>query len=148
MSRETPPPALTDTTTDHAADRAAIERVVADTEKAYNTNDPELLTEHFAQDATVVNAMGVLLSGRDTLLESNRAGLAGFLRDQYVRYDLLDVVFVRPDVALAHKGARATDATGELIDLDHAMIALYVLVKQDGRWWVAARQNTLVPAEG
>ncbi|MFF5987847.1 SgcJ/EcaC family oxidoreductase [Prauserella flavalba] len=130
---------------EHEADLAEIRQIIADTETAYNTNDADLLTAHFARNATVVNALGVRLSGRDALLEANRAGLAGFLRDQYASYELFDVLFVRPDVALAHKGARATDATGELIDLDHAMVALYVLVKEDGRWWVIARQNTLVP---
>ena len=32
------------------------------------------------------------------------------------------------------------------LDVGHAMIALYVFVKEDGDWWVAARQNTLVPS--
>ena len=54
------------------------------------------------------------------------------------------MVFVRPDVAVAHKRARATTADGEPIDTDQSMIALYVFVKEDGRWWVAARQNTMV----
>lgn len=139
-----PAPIIEDSS-EHEADLAEIRQIIADTETAYNTNDADLLTAHFARNATVVNAMGVRMSGWDTLLEANRAALAGFLRDQYVRYELLDVLFVRPDVALAHKGARAADSSGELVDLDHAMVALYVLVKQDGRWWVIARQNTLVP---
>jgi uncharacterized protein (TIGR02246 family) len=48
-------------------------------------------------------------------------------------------------VALAFKEATATDADGAPLELDHSMNALYVLVKEDGRWLVAARQNTLVP---
>ena len=48
-------------------------------------------------------------------------------------------------MALAYKEAYATEADGTPIDLDHAMNALYVLVKEDGRWLIAARQNTLVP---
>jgi uncharacterized protein (TIGR02246 family) len=54
------------------------------------------------------------------------------------------VKFLRPDVAVAHKRATATTQDGEPLDVGHAMIALYVLVREDGRWWVAARQNTLV----
>ncbi len=46
-------------------DLAAIRQIVADTETAYNTNDAELMTKHFARNATVVNAMGVTLSGVD-----------------------------------------------------------------------------------
>ncbi|EID55318.1 SgcJ/EcaC family oxidoreductase [Saccharomonospora xinjiangensis] len=125
-------------------DIAAIRQIIADTETAYNTNDAELMTKHFACNATVVNAMGVTLSGVDEIVESTRQGLAGFLRDEHVRYDLLDVLFVRPDVALAYKGARATDAEGNLLDAEHVMKVLYVVVKEDGRWWAVARHHTLV----
>lgn len=139
------PPLVQDTTVDHTADIAEIEQIIGHVETAYNTNDAELMTADFTANAAVVNAVGALLTGRDALLEANRQGLAGFLKDQYVRYDVVDITFLRPDIAIAHKVARATTATGELIDIDHAMIALYVLVKENGRWWTAARQNTLVP---
>lgn len=132
---------------DHATDVTAIEQIINRVETAYNTNDPDLMTADFTADASVVNAVGIQTVGRDALLEANRAGLAGFLKDQYVRYELSDITFLRPDVAIAHKTARASTADGELIDHDHAMIALYVLVRQDGRWWTAARQNTLVPRQ-
>lgn len=96
-----------------------------------------------------VGVNGAVNSGRDELLAAHRAGFAGFLRDQYVRYELGEVRFLGDDVAIAHKRAWATDADGNDLDLDHAMIALYVFVKDDdGRWQVAARQNTLVPAPG
>ncbi|MFC9440162.1 SgcJ/EcaC family oxidoreductase [Nocardia sp. NPDC057030] len=139
------PPLVGDSSVDHTADVAAIERIIGNVETAYNTNDAELMTADFTANAAVVNAAGALVVGRDALLDANRRGLAGFLKDQYVRYEVTDITFLRPDVAFAHKVARATTAEGEPIDLDHAMIALYVLVKEDGRWWTAARQNTLIP---
>ncbi|MBF6332127.1 SgcJ/EcaC family oxidoreductase [Nocardia transvalensis] len=138
-------PRVEDTTVDHTDDIAAIRAIVGNVEAGYNTNDAELMIADFTANAAVVNAVGTLLTGRDALLDSSRAGLAGFLKDEYVRYDVIDVTFLRPDVALAHKVARTTTAEGELIDQEPAMIALYVLVKQDGRWWAAARQNTLIP---
>ena len=131
----------TDTTT---GDVAAIERVIADVEAGFNANDPELSIAHFAPDATAVSVNGTLVAGRDELLDAHRAGYAGPLRDQYARYELADVRFLRPDVAIAYKRATATTRDGEPLDVGHAMIALYVLVREDGRWWVAARQNTLV----
>ncbi|WP_062993478.1 SgcJ/EcaC family oxidoreductase [Nocardia anaemiae] len=145
MSATTIQPVVADTTVDHTDDIAAIEQIIANAQTAYNTNDAELMTADFTANAAVVNAVGALMVGKDALLEANRRGLAGFLKDQYVRYEVVDIVFLRPDIAIAHKLARATTAEGELIDLDHAMIALYVLVKENGRWWTAARQNTLIP---
>ncbi|WP_063043174.1 SgcJ/EcaC family oxidoreductase [Nocardia pseudovaccinii] len=145
MSATTIQPAVEHTTVDHTDDIAAIEQIIANVETAYNTNDAELMTADFTANAAVVNAVGALMVGKDALLEANRQGLAGFLKDQYVRYEVADIVFLRPDIAIAHKLARATTAEGELIDIGHAMIALYVLVKENGRWWTAARQNTLVP---
>jgi uncharacterized protein (TIGR02246 family) len=137
----------TDTDTDHAADVEAIRRIIADVEKGFNDNDADLLVEHFAQNASVVAATGAQIDGREALLEFSRTGLAGPLRDQRARYELADVVFVRPDVALAHKHAWAIDAAGEPVDVGHAMSALYVLVREGGRWWVVSRQNTLVAHE-
>jgi uncharacterized protein (TIGR02246 family) len=127
-----------------AADVAAIERVIADIEAGFNGKDPELSVAHFAPDATAVSVTGAMIAGREALLEAHRAGYAGPLRDQYARYELADVTFPRPDVAIAHKRARATSPDGEPTDVGHAMIALYVLVREDGRWLVAARQNTVV----
>ena len=130
--------------TEFESDRAAIARVIADIETGFNTNDAELSVAQFTSDASAVGVTGALASGHDALLEAHRAGFAGPLRDQHARYELGDVVFLRPDVAVAHKRAYATTPEGDLLDVGHAMIALYVLVRDDGRWRVAARQNTLV----
>jgi uncharacterized protein (TIGR02246 family) len=127
------------------SDTDEIRQVIADVERGFNTNDAALMNKHVAADATLVSAMGVRLAGIDEVMAASEAGLAGPLRDQYARYEVRDVRFVRPDVALAYKEAYAITADGEPIDLDHTMCALYVLVKQDGRWLITARQNTLVP---
>ena len=138
------PPQIEDATADHAADRAAIAAVIADVETGFNTNDAELSVAHFARNASAVSVGGAHVAGHDALLDAHRSGLAGPLRDQHARYEVADVTFLRPDVAVAHKHAVATTPDGEAKDLGHAMIALYVLVRERGRWWIAARQNTLV----
>lgn len=121
-----------------------IKQVIADVERGFNTNDAALMNKHLAPDAAVVNAVGIRLVGIAEIMKASEQGLAGPLKDQYARYEVRDVRFPRPDVALVHKEAFAITADGEPIDLDHAMNALYVMVKQDGRWLIAARQNTLV----
>ena len=134
-------------TTDRAADLAAVRAVIADVETGLNTDDAELVVRHFAEDAFAVGADGRETAGRAALREAHEraVGPGGSLRDQRARYDVVDVVFVRPDVALVRKHARAVDGDGAPIDVGHAMSALYVLTREQGRWWIAARQNTLVP---
>ncbi|NLU82293.1 SgcJ/EcaC family oxidoreductase [Rhodococcus sp. HNM0569] len=139
-------PVVRDITTDHAADVAAITQLVGDVETGYNTNDAELMVSGFTANASAGNAVGTLITGYDSLFEAAERGLGGFLKDEFVRYDLGDIEFLRPDVAVVHKFARATTADGELVDETPAMVALYVMVKENDHWWVAARQNTPVSA--
>ncbi|MEU6558813.1 SgcJ/EcaC family oxidoreductase [Nocardia nova] len=138
-------PLVEDTTIDHVGDIAAIEQLITDVETGYNTNDAELMVSGFTANASAGNAVGMVITGYNSLLDAAERGLEGFLKNEYVRYDVSDIEFLRPDIAVAHKVARATTAEGELIDHDPAMVALYVLVKENARWWVAARHNTPVP---
>jgi uncharacterized protein (TIGR02246 family) len=130
---------------DHRDDIVAIRAVIADVELGYNTKNPVPAVGHFSADAVVINASGALIEGWDAIEEAHRAGFAGFLRDGFVRYEVGPVMFVQPGVAIALKQARATEADGTPIDVEPAMRALYVLVKREGRWWIAARGNTPVP---
>ena len=47
-------------------------------------------------------------------------------------------------VAVAHQHAWAVE-NGRRATSAPAMVALYVLTRQEGRWWVVARQNTATP---
>jgi uncharacterized protein (TIGR02246 family) len=137
-------PHIEDTGTDHSGDVEEIRRVIADAEKAFNDNDAELLVEHLVSNVSTVGVTGALLAGRSAVLEASRTLFAGPLRDQRARYELAEVLFVRPDVALARQHATAIDREGAPLSAGHAMTALYVLVREHGRWWVVGRQNTLV----
>jgi uncharacterized protein (TIGR02246 family) len=136
------PPRLEDTA-DHAADVAAINAVIADTETAFNTNDPDLLTAHFAADATAVAADGTRLDGARAIRDAAERLFAGPLRDQYARYTVAAIRFPHPDLALVIKHATAVTRAGDPIDVGHTMTSLYVLVRHQLRWWIVARQNTL-----
>jgi hypothetical protein len=62
----------------------------------------------------------------------------------------VQVLAPAPDVAVAHIRRAALDADGEPLapsaDLTgpFSEMVLYVLVRRDGQWWVAAGQNTPV----
>jgi uncharacterized protein (TIGR02246 family) len=123
-------------TADHAQDVDAIRGVIADAEAAFNAGDADRLVEHVAANATAVGVTGARAVGRAAMRAASRAAFDGPLRGRRARYDVVDVTFVRPDVALVQKQAR--------IDVGQGMTALYVLVREAGRWWLVARQNTLV----
>lgn len=122
---------------------SALRALVRDIEHGFNTNDPQLSTVHFAQNATAVGVNGARIDGREALLEANRVGLHGFLRDETAHYELTDIRFLGPDSAIAHKLAWSTSdaaAGGRAPE----MIALYVFARHGGRWWIVARQNTAI----
>lgn len=125
-------------------DLTALKDIITDIETGVNTNDVELATKHFSADASAVSVNGAEVDGLDAIVEAHRQGFAGFLRDQYARYELGPVRFLGPDVAIARKRAWATEADGRAKDVGHAMVALYVFVREGDRWRIAARQNTLV----
>ena len=129
-----------------SADVAAIEAVIADHERAFNTKDPELLAAHFRTRSWAVGVNGVEIEGRSALVAAARAAFAGPLAEGRARYRPGDVEFLGEDVAICHMYATATTDEGELIGPDPAMIALYVFCRESGEWVVVARQNTLVPA--
>jgi uncharacterized protein (TIGR02246 family) len=133
-------------TTDHTPDVAAIRGVNADAETAFNAADADLLVEHVAANVTAVGVTGARVAGRAAMLVASRAAFDGPLRGHRARYDIADITFVRPDVALVHKEARPVDERGAPVDAGHGMTALYVLVRESGRWRVVARQNTLLPS--
>ena len=132
----------------HARDRdvAAIEAIIADHERAYNTKDPALLASHYRERSWMVGVNGVELEGPTSLVAAAEAAFAGPLADDRARYRPGDVEFLADDVAICHMYATAVDEDGSAIDLDHAMIALYVFTRERGEWLVVARQNTLVPS--
>ena len=110
----------------------------------YFTSDRDRTMNLFAADVATVGVTGAVLVGRDQALEASRTLFGGPLADQYARYEIDDVRFLGPDVAIVRKLARAIDDDGTPIDVDHAMVAHYVLARDGDRWWVVLRQNTLI----
>lgn len=137
-------PTVEDRSIDHSDDRVAIAVLIADIERGFNTNDAELLTGRLAANASTVNVVGSRTAGRDAALAASHLGLQGPLRDEIAEYEVADLVFIRPDVAVAHKHAWAVE-NGRRTTTGPAMIALYVLTRENDRWWVVARQNTAAP---
>jgi len=121
-----------------------VEAVIKETESAFNAGDAAALAATFTPEAWSVGVTGQVLHGQDEILEVGRQLFAGALQGQRARYVIDEVRELAPGVAIVRKLAYATDADGNDVDLDHTMVALYVLVEGEDGWRVAARQNTLV----
>lgn len=121
-----------------------IRRTIAEMETAFNRHDADELDSHFTQNATFVNVIGERLSGWKQINEAHKVILAGALRNAYASYTIESLVFVHPDVAIAHMRQYPTSSEGEMIVDGQGSIAIYVMVKERDIWRVAAGQNTFV----
>jgi uncharacterized protein (TIGR02246 family) len=120
---------------DKQSDEKAIRALLADLEKAWNAHDIKTFMTPFAQDADVVNRLGLWMKGRAEV-EKHLIGLhASPFRDHLVNRSsqVEQVRFITADVAVAHE--RTKEEAGQ-------SVRTYVLQKRDGRWWVQSSDIT------
>ncbi|MFD6970186.1 SgcJ/EcaC family oxidoreductase [Streptomyces sp. NPDC059979] len=128
--------------TSHAADIEAIGRLVATVEHSQRNKDPEEFLSLFHPDAIWTTAHGKVLIGLDAISDFTRKVLPAASWDGEVTYEVVHVLFIRPDVA-AVKVRQRYLSPGE----ESEGAPLYVISKQaDGRWLLTACQNTGVVA--
>ncbi|MFF4580007.1 SgcJ/EcaC family oxidoreductase [Streptomyces sp. NPDC001389] len=134
---------MTTKSTSHAADIEAIDQLVATVEHSQQNKDPEEFLSLFHPDAIWTTAHGKVLIGLDAISEFTRKVLPAASWDGKVTYEVVHVLFIRPDVA-AVKVRQRYLAPGE----ESEGAPLYVISKQaDGRWLLSACQNTGVVAD-
>ncbi|KJY35242.1 MULTISPECIES: SgcJ/EcaC family oxidoreductase [Streptomyces] len=125
-----------------AADIEAIKQVVAVVEHSQQHKDPDEFLALFHPDAVWTTAGGKVLIGLDAISEFTRQVLPAADWDGKVTYEVLHVLFIRPDVAAVkvRQLYLSPDAGSE-------GAPLYVMSRQDdGRWLLTACQNTAVAA--
>lgn len=123
-----------------AADIAAIARVVAAVERTQQDKDAEGFLALFHPDAMWTTAHGKVLIGLDAIAAFTRAVLPAADWNGPVVYEVLHTRFLRPDVA-AVKVRQRYEGDARLPE----GAPLYVMTRgEDGRWLLAACQNTQV----
>ncbi|MEP1421457.1 MAG: NAD(P)H-dependent oxidoreductase [Sulfitobacter dubius] len=124
---------------------AATESIIAELQDGINQGNADVYNRHFALDVMWGNPNGGTLSGYENLhaihgqlLSDNVAGPS--------RYEIVAARKVAVDVVVAHVRRAAIDASGVALEPAAAGVfsemALYVLVRRRGQWWLAAGQNT------
>ncbi|APE33766.1 DUF4440 domain-containing protein [Nocardia mangyaensis] len=120
---------------------AAIRAVVATVARAQANELVEEFVGVFRDDAIWTIGHGKKLFGRNAIGEFTAQVLPGGSPSGRVAYELEHVLFLRPDVA-AVKARQPHYPLGDELDGEGA--PLYVTTKEDGRWLLAANQNTPV----
>ena len=125
----------------------AVKRFVAELQKGYDRRDADITNRHFAADLIWGSPFGATVTGYDDLhaihLRLKERGVGG----PASRYEIVQTLAPAPGVAVAHVRRVPLDADGNpAAETDapagFSEMALYVLVRRGGTWWLAAGQNT------
>jgi pyridoxamine 5'-phosphate oxidase family protein len=127
---------------------AAVESFVVGLQAGHDKRDAEILNRQFASDIIWGSPYGAIIDGYDMLHPIH----VGFQRNPSdkppFRYAARHVLALSDDIVVAHIARLALDGQGEPLppsaDLDQPFseMAMYVLVRREGQWCVAAGQNT------
>jgi PPOX class F420-dependent enzyme/OxyR family protein/uncharacterized protein (TIGR02246 family) len=137
---------------DGAVQRAnqAVADFVDELQEGWDQHDADITNRHFANDILWGSPFGVTLQGYEQL-HAIHVRLKQLARGgTSTRYEIAQVLTPAADIAIAHVRRVALDDDGQPVepssDVTGAFseMALYVLVRRNGTWWLAAGQNTIV----
>lgn len=126
----------------------AVARFVQELQVGIDEHDADVYNRHFAADVMWGSPFGETVRGYEELhaihVRLNRQATGG----PSSRYEIDQVLVPAPDVAIAHVRRVALGPDGQAIDPTFDVagafseMALYVLLRRGGTWWLAAGQNT------
>ncbi|MEO4000488.1 SgcJ/EcaC family oxidoreductase [Mesorhizobium sp. CAU 1732] len=122
--------------------RVAACALVGAMQDAFNAKDAAALAKNLSEDAIWTNAIGVRARGRGEIERLARTMMARN-GNNFARYDIVDIISVRPDVGIVNLKQVPTDADGRERQ-EPGAVPLYVIARQVDGWKIVAGQNTLV----
>jgi uncharacterized protein (TIGR02246 family) len=133
------------TTVDHVKEIEAIRAVVADAEALQS--DAEGFRQLLTEDVALVNFGGRRVLGSNDVYQAMRQALETPFADVYTRNEVVDVRYLRPDVALVScikhiSDERESSARDASAPLSERGSLTFVLVKQQGTRLIALSQTT------
>ncbi|GAA4585918.1 SgcJ/EcaC family oxidoreductase [Planotetraspora phitsanulokensis] len=128
----------------HHAEIEEIEQVVAALEHAQQNELPDDFVALFRAEAIWTTGHGRRLTGRDEISAFTHQVLPGAMRESTATYEVVHVLFIRPDVAAVKVRQRVVTLDRRPIEGLNEGSPLFVMAKEDGRWLLVACQNTEV----
>lgn len=136
MTTETNSAAVADT------DIARLTDLVAVVERTQRSEDVDGFLALFASDAVWVNGAGRRLVGLDEIAEFTRSVLPGGMAGQSVRYDIVNVRFLTPDIAITSIDQEYLTSDEQRLSPRQQGKPTYVWARRDGDWRIVQGQNT------
>lgn len=135
--------------------REEIRRLLDRQVDAWNQGDAAAYAEDASEEIWFTNILGQTRTGRREFLERHAEIFAGIFRGSRLGQETMRLRLLAPDVAMVETAVRLTDfrslPPGIAPAQDGALHTrlLQVLVRQEGRWRVAAYHNIAVsPSAG
>ncbi|MEV7341732.1 SgcJ/EcaC family oxidoreductase [Streptomyces sp. NPDC093544] len=122
------------------AEIVAIKKVIAVLEHSRQNELVDEFIRLFRSDAIWTTGHGKRLTGRDEISALTHQVLPGAMKDSTAKYEVVHVLFIRPEVAAVKAHAQYLTLDGQPIG--NPGTPLYVIAKEDGQWRLAACQNT------
>src|SRR5580692_815935 len=125
-------------------EEAEIRAVEMGLQEAWNHHDMKAWANLFAEDADFVNVAGWWWRGRAEIEKKHTEIHAYIFRDSTLTIDEVDTRFLTPEIAIVHclwslTGNRNPDGSD---GQPRKGIFTQMLQKQNGKWLIAAAQNT------
>jgi uncharacterized protein (TIGR02246 family) len=126
----------------------AVAHLIDELQAGWDGQDAEVTDRSLADDVVWGSPFGATVHGHEQLhgihvrlKEEGRGGPSS-------RFEVVQVLAPTPDVVIAQVRRLALDRTGQPLEPTtdtsgpFSEMILYVLVNREGRWWLAAGQNT------
>jgi uncharacterized protein (TIGR02246 family) len=124
-----------------AADETAILQVLKGVYDAWDAHDADAFVADYTEDASAI-LPGSYRASREEVRRSMEAGFSGFLKGSTTTNKVLSIRFLTDDAAIvvSETGILFPDETE--VPADRHAIATWFLTRKDGRWLLAAYQNS------
>ena len=134
-----------ETSTEHAADTAAINAVLTDRFLAgWNAHDAHVFASAFAEDADLTNVRGVSVSGRYQIEQFHAQAFQKMFMHSHQSAEVKKIRFLKPDVAVVDVRWEITGALtpeGNPIPMRSGLLDL-VFTSSGGHWLISVMHNT------
>ena len=128
---------------DHSPDEAVIRNLETQQQEAWNRHDAKAYANLFTEDGDVVNVVGWWWKGRAEIEQKLAAAYAYVFRESTLTITEVKVKFLTPQIAVAHvRWSMVGARTPQDILEPRQGIQTQVLQKWEGKWLIAAFQNT------